>query len=211
MSQQLSVENAVLIAFFTMIFTFLSSLVLQWLKNKFDWFDNSKKFLRDHSYSQLKELYLELYSVIVQSEFLRNFNNVQASFMDVPFIEVSKKQITIFPIKFSEEIEIVDPITEFNKIGIVKRVLDKKEFASQKLLKLIVSYRYVHDHYLKKDLDRETLSKFQELEVQLIAEIVKTIVTECNHKLKMCKLEFDSKEVSSGLMNMDFLNDSVSK
>lgn len=212
MSQQLSVENAVLIAFFTMIFTFLSSLVLQWLKNKFDWFDNSKKFLRDHSYSQLKELYLELYSVIVQSEFLREFQ-AKSPFQQVPFIEVQKWKTTISIPSSSEdgEFKIIDSITEFNKIGIVNRVLNKKEFASQKLLKLIVSYRYVHDNYLNKSLDPEWLEKYQEQEVQLIAEIVKTIVTECNHKLKMCKLEFDSKEVSSGLMNMDFLNNSVSK
>lgn len=212
MSQQLTLENAVLIAFFTMIFTFVANLILQWLKNLFDWFDNSKKFLRDHSYNQLKELYLELYAVVVQSEFLRRFNNVKDSFKNVPFIEIHKKQLTIYPFpNGSEETKIVDSITEFNKIGIVNRVLNKKEFASQKLLKLIVSYRFVHDNYLKKGISDELLEKYQEQEVRLIAEIVQTIVRECNQKLKQCKLEHDSIESSSGLMNMDFLFDSDSK
>lgn len=213
MSQQLSLENAVLIAFFTMVFTFFSNLILQWLKNRIDWFDDNKKFLRDHSYNQLKELYLELYGVVVQSEFLRKFQ-AKSAFQQVPFIEVQKwRTIISFTDDKSEDgdYKIIDSITEFNKIGIVNRVMNKKEFASQKLLKLIVSYRYVHDNYLNKSMDPEWLKKYQEQEVQLIAEIVKTIVIECNQKLKMCKMNYDSKEKTTGLMSMDFIVDSNSK
>lgn len=41
----------------------------------------------------------------------------------------------------------ISPVTEFNKIKIVEKIIDKAEYASQDLIKYAVAYRYVHENY----------------------------------------------------------------
>lgn len=63
--------QTITITLLTAIITLLFNSLFHWLKNKFDWFVDVRKFKREHSYSQLKELYLPAYAVVAQSEFLR--------------------------------------------------------------------------------------------------------------------------------------------
>lgn len=199
-------KQTILITSVATIITFLANIFFHILKNKLNWFENTKKFIRDYSYCQLKELYLELYSIIVQSEYLRYFFEIKGIFEEYPFIEIEKKRVYN---KYSitgqhlkkEEGSIEDAITEFNKCKLTEIIINKREYASQELLKMAVAYRYVNIHYLDKTIGKELLEKFQKEEVNLIGKIVKRIVKETNEKLKVCNMNYNEIELKTGIIN----------
>lgn len=187
--------------------TLLLNIIFHSLKNRLDWFVDKKKFERDHSYKQLRELYLSLYGIIAQSEFLRyryKFNE-QFSILELPFLEIQKEiKKTIIDINKGVKTSITNEetdITKFNKKALVELILDKPEYASQKLLKLAVGYRYSHENYLRKDLSDEQKEEHQIYELMLIYEIVTTVVKETNEKLKLCNMSYTENEYEHGIMD----------
>lgn len=100
----MNLSDSLGLAFFTIILTLLVNLVFKLLQNKFDFMVDTKKFRRDHSYNQLKELYFEIYAIIIQSEFLRNFHQIDEfkSLKEVPFIEIVRTLKKISKIYFRE-------------------------------------------------------------------------------------------------------------
>ncbi|MEH7287398.1 hypothetical protein [Priestia megaterium] len=210
----MDLSDSIGLAFFTIIFTLLANVIFKWLQNKFDFLVEVKKFKREHYYNQLSELYMELYAVIAQSEFLRVFHNIDSfgSLKDIPFLEIQQKlkkhQKDLFSGEdVKSEIEIVEnTITKFNKIGLVESILTKKQFASQDLLKLAVAYRYCHEHYLNENLEAGQLEKFQKTELELIYKIVVTVIKECNSNLKFCKMDYNKLELREGKMDNKIFN-----
>lgn len=204
-SPGLTTNQVFIVTCLTVALTFIANICFHFFKNKLDWFDATKKFKREYCYMQLKELYLDLYAVIAQSEYIRDFLSIQGEFDDIPFIEIEKKKITQ-KISFSnatvegKEYKIKDAITEFNKIGIASKIIEKSQYSSQALLKDAVAYRFLHQHYRDNTIDKSLLNKFQEDELNLLKRIVKGIVKECNEKLKMCGMEYDKQELENGLI-----------
>ncbi|MFD2627442.1 hypothetical protein [Oceanobacillus kapialis] len=196
----------------TALITLIFNTIFHWLKNKFDWFTDKKKFQREYFYSQLRELYLPLYAIVAQSEYLRKFHHLDhIPFNEIPFVEIKKERTSSrFDMKNGkferEKVDIEDVITEFNKEEIIKRVIDKSEFASQELLKLAVAYRYVHKHYQDETIIKEQLDKYQTQELELIKRIVKKIVHETNYKLKFCHMEYNKDELKKSIMLYDINN-----
>lgn len=90
---------------------------------------------------------------------LRFFYDIKGSHKEIPFIEIEKrKEIKKRTLDFNNidfgnftfnttEYSINDAVTEFNKKKIYEEIISKREFASPKLLKLAVAYRYVHNYY----------------------------------------------------------------
>lgn len=212
----MSFDESMKVALFTIVITLLANVLFHFLKNHFDWFNESKRFKRDHYYTQLKELYLELYGAVAQSEFMRYFYNFneQFSFMDLPFLELKNKvEKVVTDLKAGtitrKQIEKETDLTRFNKEYISNLVIEKRQYASPKLLKLCVAYRYCHEYYLKQDLSIPSmLDKYQEEELKLIYEIVVTIIKETNEKLELCSMEFIEKEKEHGIMDYDIYGDS---
>ncbi|WP_342538326.1 hypothetical protein MKY15_19695 [Sporosarcina sp. FSL K6-1540] len=202
----MNLSDSLGLAFFTIILTLLVNLVFKLLQNKFDFMVDTKKFRRDHSYNQLKELYFEIYAIIIQSEFLRNFHQIDEfkSLKEVPFIEIvrtlKKNKQDLFSREILEESEeiVVNAITKFNKIGLVGFILEKKEFASPDLLKLAVGYRYIHEHYQNESFPEKQLEKFQKKELEFIYQIVTMVVKEFNEKSKYCNMEYNKTEIKEG-------------
>jgi hypothetical protein len=190
--------------------TLVFNWIFNYLQNEMNWNIDRKKFKREHSYNQLKELYLELYPIVVQSEYVRHYFKkyltIDFPIREYPFLEIHKTK-TIFKDGEITEEEIYTAITEFNKAKIVEKVMEKPKFASQKLLKLIVAYRYVHDNYLKEQSEK-LKDNFQKEELKLIYLIVLTIVRECNELPEDCNMPFDGKEISYGLMDYSVFEDS---
>jgi len=197
--------------------TLIINAGFHYLKNKLEWFTDTKKFKREHNYLQLKNLYLNLYAIICQSEYLRFFLDIKESRKQIPFIEMEKRRevkkqtLDFNNIDFNNftfnttEYEISDAITEFNKKKISEEILNNKEYASQKLLKLAVSYRFVHEYYTDNTLEsKEFLTKFQDQEIIIIWELIKTIIIETNEKLKECHMEYNKEEMITGEINIKF-------
>lgn len=165
-----------------------------------------RNFKRDHNYNQLTELYLELYAVIIQSEYLRYFSkkyrNMEFVFWKIPFLETKRIRRKITNGKIIEE-EIKTLITEFNKKYLVEKIFDNKKYASQDLLKLAVAYRYANEYYLENNDNEQIQKAFQLEEVKLIYLMVKTITKECNMYLENCNMPYDASELSCGRINFN--------
>lgn len=202
-------QESLTIALFTIAITLLSNSLFHYVKTKFDLFSENKRFKRDHYFSQLKELYLELYGVVSQSEFIRYFNdfNEQFSFMDLPFLEIKRtvmKAVTNLEtgkITREEVIKETD-LTKYNKSYIANLIIEKKQYASPKLLKLAVAYRFCNEYYLKQDLsNQDLLDKYQTEELKLIYELVVTIIKDTNEKLELCGMDYIEFEREHGVMD----------
>jgi hypothetical protein len=175
------------------------------LNKDFQEYIDEQKFLKERSYNQYCELYSKLYTIIVQSEYLRYFNQFDDNFDNLPFLETSREKIKTnidlktMSVKQTRE-EINDAVTNFNKISIVDMVIDKGHLASERLIKLAVAYRYVHEFYTDETMDPEQLEKFQKEELVMIAEIVKTVIYETNKFKKICSLDYNENEIKDRTM-----------
>ncbi|WP_419883956.1 hypothetical protein ACN6MY_11015 [Peribacillus sp. B-H-3] len=212
---KLSFSQLVYMALITGFITVVFNTIFQVLKDKFDWFSNEKKFKRDFAFDQLKELYIPVYSIVAQSEFIRRFKGLDDKpFDEFPFIEIKKtKEKVVVNLEEGvirkETVNFSDVITEFNKEQLSNMIIDKGAFASQELLKLAVAYRFVHKHYTDETIDRETLETFQVQEVDLMNKIVRLIVRETNEKLAQCKLSYNKDEIDLSTMLVDYVKTEI--
>jgi hypothetical protein len=173
-------------------------------------FSSDMQFKYDFYYKQYVELYTKLYSIICQSEYLRRFfhlyDGTDFAFDETPFIEIIKKtsvskiesvenNITNVNTEYTKR----DNITNFCKKELSDLIINKGEFASQKLLKLAVAYRFAHDNYSGNEEIKVTeISNLAgEEEFILITEIVKTIIHEYNMLRKELKMDFIESEISN--------------
>ena len=183
-------------------------------KESFELFANDVKFKYDFYYKQYANLYCKLYAIVVQSEYLRRFveltDKKTVTFEDAPFLEISPKHKETVTINISkkngssmrrEAEDITTPISQFNKKELCDYIIANDSLASQKLLKLAVSYRFAYDHYsgngsggsveIKETADAE--------EFRLIKDIVITIVKDYNLLRKILKLDYNERELTSGI------------
>lgn len=196
------------IALITAGVTFTANFVFATIKIKFNLFEEKTIFKKKHFYNQLCNLYLNLYAIIAQSEYIRCFHNFQGDFSDFPFFEINSRKMEQKinlkvgePIKINKsEMTVKNAITEFNKEKIVQLILDNAQYASQKLLKLAVAHRYVAEHYTDLTIEPDILEKFQVEEIVLIKYIVETIVKETNKQLKCCNMDYNDEESATGIL-----------
>lgn len=183
-------------------------------KERFEEFSSDMKFKYDFFYKQYSELYCKLYAIVIQSEYVRHFIEVndgeKIDFEETPFLEISPthKTTTTWNIgevagaSFSNRTEDIEtPISKFNKKQLCDYIIDNGELASQELLKLAVSYRFAYDHYsgngnggsidVKETADAE--------EFRMIREIVVAILKDYNLLRKELKLSYNEKELNEGI------------
>lgn len=186
-------------------------------KEQFELFSSDVRFKYDFNYKQYSELYCKLYSIIIQSEYVRRYiqltDGVLHTFEESPFIEITPTQRTTQTMEFkqgerpkvSQKVEtIVTDISLFNKQELCNYIIDKGEYASQELLKLAVSYRFAHNHYSgnPEAKNSSTADVANEEEFRLIKEIIFCIVKEYNYLRKELKMEYSDKELDSGIINI---------
>lgn len=179
-------------------------------KREFEDYSKDRSFKYHYYYDQFRELYTKLYCIIAQSEYLRRFfklyNGSEWDFEEVPFIELHSQRNTQ-SIKFgegktavsNETTQITDGITEFNKRTIFDMIIEKGEFASQRLLKLAIAYRFVHKNYAGTDETSDVVKTANDEEFVLIKEIIHCIVNEYNFLRKELKLDYVESELTTGL------------
>ncbi len=182
------------------------------LNKDFQEYMDNMKFLKERSYNQYVGLYSKLYAIIIQSEYFRYLFEIHGEFKDIPFLELEKKSIhekvefhnfmTNSSIDKTEE-EIHDEITDFNKIKIADMIIENGELATERLLKLAVAYRYVHKHYINKGSNCKLKEKCAAEELKIIKSIVQAVVKETNELKKICNLQFNEIEISTGIMKWE--------
>lgn len=210
-------EDTLKIALFTFVITQLANLIFIFIKDRFNLLSENRMFNREFNYIQLKELYLNLYSIISQSEYLRYFHDIKGEFKDIPFLEVEKrKEIQKKVLDFEDvdfdnftfnttEFELNDAVTEFSKKKLAELILENSKYSSQRLLKLAVAYRYVHDYYLDNTLlDDLAKEKFSKQELIIIRNLISTVVIDTNKMLKNCNMEYNKNELKNGRIVIDF-------
>lgn len=183
-------------------------------KQDFELFSTDVQFKYDFYYKQYGNLYCKLYAIVVQSEYVRQFIKIskgqEISFNEAPFLEMSKTHRISQKIEIKEgsptsvtqsEKEIETPISEFNKKLLCDCIIDKGELASQKLLKLAVSYRLAYNYYSgNPDVKNSSCSNVaDEEEFKLIREIVCCIVSEYNYLRKELKMDYNEEELITGI------------
>lgn len=201
MSPAESFKLALLTAAITLIFNIVFSVI----KVRLGLFEERSKLKREHNYQQLTRLYLGLYAIVAQSEYIRYFFNVTGDFNNLPFLEIETRKIDINlsannSTTIVKKFEVKNGITEYNKKGIQSLILDNAQYASAKMLKLAVAYRYLNSHYTDETLEPSIREKFQTEELITICRIVKLIVEETNQYLKNCNMDYELEELESGIL-----------
>lgn len=186
-------------------------------KEKFEEFSSDLHFKQEYLFRQFSELYSELYTIIIQSEYVRKFmllsNEKDVSFEEAPFVEVSpthrvKKEIKFHkgePTTYSQTVEDIETdISRFNKKYLVDYIIDHSALSSQQLLKLAVAYRFAHFYYSgNPEVQNSSVSDTaDEEEIRLIREIVCCIVSEYNSFRKYLKMDYDSTELETGIPHL---------
>lgn len=172
-------------------------------------FSNDLTFTNDYAFNRYSILYAKIYGIVVQSEYLRYFfktyQNKDFGFEEYPFIEINRSKVKqkknfITNVTISETVDpINDEMTSFNKNELCNYIIDNSEYASPKLLKLAIAYRYTSSNYGEQNLGNESLlESFNNAEFALIKEIVKTIVIEYNEMRKTVKLSYSEQELENG-------------
>lgn len=181
-------------------------------------FSNEIGFENEYCYNQYSQLYAKLYAIVTQSEYLRFFfnkyYNANLNFEDFPFFELNKNEVKIKNNLFTGELlefqknEVRDGITNFNKKQLCEFIVEKGEFASQKLLKLAVAYRYVNSNYSgSKSLNDEKLkTAFDDEEIELLRKLIQTIIKDYNLLRKTIKLDYSEYELEHGMLEDEYLN-----
>lgn len=177
-------------------------------------FSNDLTFTNDYAFNRYSILYTKIYGIVIQSEYLRYFYKKHKigdySLEEYPFLELSrtqvKKQTNLFTgVSTSEETTLHNEITFFNKKQLCDYIIEHGEYASPKLLKLAIGYRYAWSHYAGKLEDDTATKAFNDSEFELIREIVKTIIMEYNEMRKIVKLSYSEHELNTGhLEHIDF-------
>lgn len=179
-------------------------------------YSNDLTFTNDYAFNRYSILYARIYGIVVQSEYLRFFYKKHdikdLNTADFPFIEIEKSEtktrtdISTGEISVSKR-SIEDELTSFNKKELCDYIIKNSEYASPNLLKLAIAYRYAWTNYGESGntKDQELLEAFNNSELELIKEIVKTIIMEYNEMRKIVKLKYSESELTSGqLEHMEF-------
>ncbi|MED4822249.1 hypothetical protein P9654_20890 [Bacillus atrophaeus] len=206
----MDLQDSIGLAAFTLIVTFFSNLLFNYIKSKFEWFTDKKKFKREREFDQLKHLYFKLYGMVAQSEYLRYFfssEQKEYSIVDFPFLELERKvtkrltDLKTGELNINTE-EITDTFSNFSKLNLAELIIENSHYASQDLIKLAVGYRFCNNLYLKEGGTIETISdKLKTEELLLIYKIVLMVVKETNSMMKTCGFSYNQNEEQSGIMD----------
>lgn len=183
-------------------------------KEGFELFSSDVRFKYDFYFKQYSELYSKLYGIIMQSEYVRHFLKIndgqEVSFDEAPFLEVSPtRKVTKSvhwgserPTEVTQKEERIDtPISDFNKSQLCEYIIENAEYATQKLLKVAVSYRFASYYYSGNPEAKNASCQgtANDEEFRLIREMVCCIVSEYNFFRKELKMAYNEIELETGI------------
>lgn len=156
-------------------------------KESFERFSTDVKFKYEFYYRQYAELYCELYSFVIRSEYIRH----SLDFATETFVDFEKAPF----------LQMRLTISDFNADEIVYTIIKKGDLASQKLIKLAVSYRYLKN--IKMHItDKNKVESIEAEENHMVKEMVLEIVMNYNRLRKELNLSYDKDELESGKLSL---------
>ncbi|MGE7601292.1 hypothetical protein ACQKL5_02190 [Peribacillus sp. NPDC097675] len=174
-------------------------------------FSNELTFRNDYAFKRYSLLYTEIYSIVIQSEYIRFFymkNGQNFEFEQFPFLEIEASQIKrvteLTGRLISEEVtKIINDVTSANKKALYEFIIINGQYASPRLLKLAVSYRYTYGNYsgTKNVEDSKLRDAFDSAEIALLADLIQTIVIEYNEMRKTVNLSYNESELQTGRLD----------
>ena len=181
---------------------------------KFELFSGDVQFKKNFYFKQYSDLYCKLYSIIIQSEYVRLFikkhDETDIRFDDAPFIEISPSKLEEMkidikqgePVKtFFQQNWIDTPISQFDKKTLCDTIIQNGSLSSQELLKEAVSYRFAYNYYSgNKDAKNTNVSETANAEeLRLIRDMVCRIVKDYNKLRRDLGLTYSEKEIVDGI------------
>ena len=180
----------------------------------FERFLSELQFKNDFYFKQYSKLYCKLYSIIIQSEYIRRFifitDGQEHCFDEAPFYEITpihkmKQQFKFEvgkPVTYNQSSEEIEtPISQFNKKQLCDYIIENGEYATQELLKITVSYRFAYSHYEGNPEVKNSscADAANDEEFRLIREMVCCIVKDYNYFRKELKLKYNQEELETGI------------
>ena len=186
--------------------TRLTEETQQAFRKEFERFNADLHFKYDFYSKQFTELYSYLYSIIIQSEYLRtylsSFKGLSISFDDNPFLQVSPihETTTITEIKKGEKSKVTyqtadteTPLSKFSFDEVIAFIIQHGELAEQELLKYSISYRFINT--LPEYSNRDDLgAEGNRLQIAIIKSIVQTY----NRLRKELNMPYEKDELDTG-------------
>lgn len=154
------------------------------------------KIQSSNNYNKYIKLYSKLYQAVIQSEYLKEIMNIDESFEKIPFVELHRSRTNESWNKdgYSKTTtKIEDDLTKLNKKYLIDITFENCEYASEKLLKIAVKYRFVHEFYMIED--HPLHDKLIHEEIKLIKEFVEVIIKETNELKQLLGFEFNQYEI----------------
>lgn len=188
--------------------TKITESVKQEFNEKMQIFSTQHTFRHSFSYERYAKLYSQLYGYILQSEYAREFFEVDTIFPnkeDAPFIQIATRVTTTKNNNgtvVSEERVMETELAEHSKIKMCQIIIENGGYASQKLLKLAFSYKVAHSFYGVENKNHELNEKADDEELRLIREIVICIVKEYNELRQFLEMDFCQEELKKGQVNL---------
>lgn len=157
------------------------------------------KIISSDSYNRYIQLYSKLYQAVLQSEYLRGFLNIQGTFEEVPFIELHRKrtnEVLNADGYKREVVKIEDGITSLNKKFLIDKTFEYGEYASERLIKVAVGYRYIYEFYTIED--HPLHQQLMDEELKILNEFIELIVRETNELKKALGFDYNLEEIKKG-------------
>lgn len=196
--QETKLWNSLIIAVVPVILTMITTVVTNII---YDAFKRKKDFVKNYKIEELKELYLPLYCMIAQSEYIRktvgSLPGIDLSIDNAPYIHLEKKT-TETNIK-NNQVKIVtyeknDQLTQYDENYMVNLVIDNSKYATTKLIKLAIAYRFLIDN---RDTNDANIKKVLDSEYNpVVKEFINNIICETNNKLKYCNMDYNKNELN---------------
>lgn len=147
--EEVSLRNSIILAIIPVIATAITAFAVNVI---YDVFKRKNEFKKKYNVEELKGLYIPLYCMISQSEYIRktvgSLPNVNLSIKEAPYIHITKKSSkTILnnnEVKHEEFIKD-DELTKYDENAMVNLVIDNCRYATTKLIKLAIAYRFLID------------------------------------------------------------------
>lgn len=171
-------------------------------------------FTNDYAFKRYATLYSKLYTIVIQSEYLRYFHgefknpqfndNVEFPFFETKRTRRETKVSWSTGESSTKTFSLDNEMTSFNKKQLVDYIIENGEYASPRLLKLAVAYRYVWYNYsgTASMMDKKLQERFDTAELKLLYELVSTILQEYNEMRKVVKLSYSEYELENGRMDI---------
>lgn len=197
--QEVNLWNTIVVTLLPVVITLVVNVFLDFKRRK-------KEFIKKYKIEQLQKLYLPLYSMIAQSEYVREITKL--SYEEAPYIELSKKIRTIETMGTGgykkEIVEIDNGLADFNELAFVNLVIDNSQYASQLLIKLAVSYRFL---IINRNITNEEYKDKIKNDYDLIVtKYINTIVIETNEHLKYCGMNYNKNEIKGSYLDFNVNN-----